>query len=437
MDIENPHRPGEDRHSELKHAAPVTDIARSGIPALVHPGMGFKEFVIIMAALMAMNALAIDSMLPALPQIGHSLGIEVFNQRQWIITAYLLGFGGAQIIYGTLSDRFGRKPVLLAGICIYALASLLASQAGSFEFMIAARVAQGIGAASTRVLAVSIIRDCYSGRVMARIMSLAFIVFLAAPIIAPSIGQGILLLAPWPWIFSVLAAFGILMLCWTGFRLPETLHAEDRMPIQFGRVTNAFRLALTTRISVLYMLAMTLIMGALFGFINSVQQVFADVFALPQWFTTVFALVAIFMGLAALLNSRIVVRMGTRRVSHAALVGFIVFSVVHCAVAVAGLESIWTFAVLQALTMFCFGLVTSNFNAIAMEPLGHIAGTASSVQGFVTTVGGALIGLFVGQHFDGTVVPLTLGYAICGMLAIVLIAIAEHGRMFRSGANAG
>ena len=398
-----------------------------------HPGMGFREFVIIIAALMAMNALAIDSMLPGLQLIGEALGVAVENQRQWIITAYLLGFGSAQIVYGTLSDRFGRRPVLLAGIIIYTIASLVAAWASTFELMVVARVLQGVGAASTRVLAVSIVRDCYSGRVMARIMSLTFIVFLAAPIIAPSIGQGILLVAAWPWIFRALALFGLGMALWTWLRLPETLHDEDRIPISFGRVTQAFRIALTTRVSVGYMLAMTLILGALFGFINSVQQLFATVFGAPQWFTTVFALVAVFMAFAALLNSRIVIRLGTRRVSHSALVGFIALSALHTTTALTGHETIWTFALFQSAIMFCFGLVASNFNAIAMEPLGHIAGTASSVQGFVTTVGGALIGFFIGQHFNGTAVPLTLGFAICGCIAFGLVFFTERGRMFAPG----
>ena len=415
-----------DSETPVRDEAPVEPISR-------HPGLTFRAFVITVAALMAMNALSIDSMLPALPQIGQTLGITLDNDRQWVVTAYLLGFGGAQIIYGPLSDRFGRKPVLLVGIAIYALASLFATFAGSFTLMITARVLQGVGAAATRVLAISIVRDCYSGRPMARIMSLTFIVFLAAPIIAPSLGQAILLVAPWPVIFALLAVFGVFMLVWTAVKLPETLNAEDRLPIEFHRVAQAFRLALTTRSSVGYMLASTLVMGGLFGFINSVQQIFADVLKQPQWFTTVFACVAFFMAVAALLNSRVVLRFGMHVVSHLALLGFILCAVLHCAVAISGHESIWTFAVFQAGIFFFFGLVVSNFNTIAMEPLGHVAGTASSVQGFVTTFGGALIGFFIGQHFNGTVVPLTLGFAVTGSLAFLTIFIAERGRMFRPG----
>nr|WP_237182502.1 multidrug effflux MFS transporter [Roseomonas marmotae] len=397
-----------------------------------HAGMGFKQFVAIIAAMMMTNALAIDSMLPALPEIGHALGVTSDNQRQWIITAYLLGFGAPQIIYGPLADRFGRKPVLLTGFVIYTLASILAMFSGSFATMLLARVLQGTGAAATRVLAVSIVRDCYSGRKMAQVMSLAFIVFLAVPVVAPSLGQLIVLVAPWPFIFLALAVFGGAVGIWITLRLPETLHPEDRMPIAAGRIMAAFRLALTNRQAVGYMLAMALMLGGLFGFINSAQQVFADTFRAPELFTTIFAAVAMAMAIASLLNARLVGRFGTRRISHTMLLGYIGFAVVHAAVALSGHESLLTFSLLQAGMMFCFGLTGPNFGSMAMEPLGHIAGTASSVQGFVTTVVGALIGFFVGQQFDGTTAPLMLGFAGCGIMALVLVLFAERGQLFRS-----
>ncbi|WP_244548439.1 multidrug effflux MFS transporter [Bosea vaviloviae] len=400
-------------------------------PALPRHGMSFRSFVTLTAALMAVNALAIDSMLPALPEMAETLGIMEANHRQWIVTAYLLGFGVAQIVYGTLSDRFGRRPVLLFGLGLYVLASIAAAFAGSFEAMMWARIVQGVGAAATRVLAVSIVRDCYSGRDMARVMSLAMIVFLAVPILAPSIGQAILWVAPWRWIFGVLTIFGASVMLWAAFRLPETLHEEDRKPIEFHSVVAAFRTTLTTRVAVGYMLAMAFVIGGLFGFINSAQQVFVDVFAAPQLFTIIFALIAGFMAVASLVNSRIVVRLGMRRVSHAALLGYIAFTGTHALVALTGHESLWSFTALQGGAMFCFGLLAPNFGALAMDPLGHVAGTASSVQGFVTTVGGALIGFYIGQHFDGTVVPLTLGFSLCGLAALGIVLVAEKGRLFR------
>ncbi len=407
--------------------------ARAATTPPANLGMGFKQFVALIAALMAVNALAIDSMLPALPAIGNSLGVGDENQRQWIVTAYLLGFGAAQIVYGPLADRFGRKPVLMAGIGAYVAFSGLAAFSTSFAMLLVARALMGVGAAATRVLAVSVVRDCFSGRDMARVMSLAFIVFLAVPILAPSVGQIVMLFGPWRWVFGGLGCFGATVLCWTALRLPETLRPADRLPFSPGRIAGAFRLALTSRIAVGYMLAMTLVLGALFGFINSAQQVFADTLAAPKLFTAVFAFIAGFMALSSFLNARIVGRLGPRRVSHLALCGFIAVSAVHALVSVSGHETLVSFAVLQAGVMFCFGLVASNFGSLAMEPLGHVAGTASSVQGFVTTFGGALLGFFVGQHFDGTTVPLSIGFTGYGLAALGVVLVAERGRLFGAG----
>ena len=394
--------------------------------------MGFAQFVALIASMMAINALSIDAMLPALPQMGADLGVAEPNGRQWIITAYLLGFGVSQLAYGPLADRYGRRPVLLAGLGLYTLFTVAAAFANSFEMLLVARALQGVGTASTPVLSISIVRDCYSGRRMARVMSLTFIVFLTAPIVAPSMGQAILLVAPWHWIFAALALFGAAVAIWSAVKLPETLHPRDRVPLSVAGVLGAFRLALTHRMAVGYMLASTLALGSLFGFINSAQQVFADALGAPGLFTTVFALIAGFMGVSSFLNSRIVERLGTRRVSHTALLGFIAFAALHALVALSGHETLLTFAVLQSAMMFCFGLVGSNFGAMAMEPLGHIAGTGSAVQGFVTTTGGALIGFGIGQLFDGTTVPLTLGFTACGLSALAVVLWTEHGRLFRS-----
>jgi len=261
--------------------APTPPAEIEAKPSLPAKGPGFAEFVCLIAVMMALNALAIDAMLPALPHIGQDLGVTNENSRQWIITAYLLGFGGAQLFYGPLSDRYGRRPVLFAGIGVYVAFSVLAAFAHSFDLLILSRVGMGVGAAATRVLAVSIVRDRYVGRTMARVMSLSFLVFLGVPIIAPAVGQMIMLVAPWPWIFGVFALSGGAFLIWAGLRLPETLHPEDRMPINLGRIAGAFRFALTHRQGMGYTLAMTVISGALFGFINSSQQIFFDVFKAP------------------------------------------------------------------------------------------------------------------------------------------------------------
>ncbi|GGF40865.1 Bcr/CflA family drug resistance efflux transporter [Aliidongia dinghuensis] len=403
--------------------------------ATPHAGMGFREFVALIAAIMAVNALAVDTMLPALPDIGQSLAIPTENARQWVVTAYLLGFGAAQIVYGPLADHFGRKPILLGGLAAYTIFSLAAGLSVSFEMMLIARVLQGIAAASSRVLVISIVRDCYGGRKMARVMSLAFIVFLAVPILAPSIGQLIMLAFPWRSIFIGLTLFGIAVLAWAALRLPETLHEEDRQPTSIASVVHAFRLTVSNRVAVGYMCGQTLMYGGLVGFINSAQQVFVDVFQAGRLFTTIFALIAVFMAISSVLNARFVGRYGTRVISHSALIGYIVVAGGHATLAIAGHETLVTFALCQSAMMFCFGLVGPNFGAMAMEPLGHVAGTASSVQGFVSTVVGALIGFYVGQHFNGTVTPLTLGFTGCSSLALIAVLWAERGRLFQPTAS--
>jgi DHA1 family bicyclomycin/chloramphenicol resistance-like MFS transporter len=392
--------------------------------------MGFREFVAFIAGLMATNAIAIDSMLPALPEIGESLQIDTANHTQLVITAYLLGFGGAQLVYGTLADRFGRRKVLLFGLALYTVASIGALFAGSLEVMLAARALQGVGSAATRILAITIVRDCYSGSHMARVMSLAFLVFLSVPILAPSIGQAIMLVAPWRAIFLMLCLLGGILFVWTLTRLPETLHPEDRSPISLGAVTHAFDLIVHSRVTVGYVLAMTMVMGGLFGFINSAQQVFADAFDAEELFTLIFAMIAVFMAASSLLNARVVEKLGMRRVSHAALFGYCAVTLVHAAVVLADAENIWTFSALQGAMMFFFGLMVSNFNSMAMEPVGHIAGTASSVLGFVSTAGGALLGFALGQHFDGTTLPLTMGFVMLSLAAVAFVLFAERGRLF-------
>ncbi|KQS57715.1 MFS transporter [Brevundimonas sp. Leaf363] len=404
----------------------MTDIAMPRKSA----GPGFVEFVCLIALMMALNALAIDSMLPALPHIGVDLGVANENSRQWVVTAYLLGFGAAQLAYGPLADRYGRRPILFIGIGLYVLFSLMAALAPTFETLIAARFAMGLGSAATRVLAVSIVRDRFEGRTMAKVMSLSFLVFLGVPILAPSLGTLIMLVAPWRYIFGVLAFAGLALIVWAYIRLPETLRPEDRLPIEPTRILSAFREALTNRISLGYTLGMTAITAALFGFINSAQQIVFDVFDQGQHFALIFALLASGIAVASIVNARLVVKLGSRKIAHTALLGFTAFAALHAAVALSGHESIWTFGVLQGLTMFCFGLIAGNFGAMAMEPMGHIAGTASSAQGFLSTIAGSLGGFFIGQHFNGTVVPFVTGLTVCGLLAIGAVLFAERGRLF-------
>ena len=396
-----------------------------------HPGMGFKEFVGLMAALMAINAIAIDAMLPALGQIGQALGVIHANERQWIITAYMLGYGATQIFYGTLADRFGRKPVLLCGLAGYTVFTLAIAASHSFEALLAGRALQGVAAASTRVVSVSVVRDCYAGRPMARVMSLALIVLIGVPVFAPSAGQLMLLVAPWQGIFLALGAFGFTVLLWVWLRLPETLHAEDRKPIALRTITETFGVILGNRLSMSYTAATTMIFGAMLGFINSAQQLFTDVFHAGRLFPVIFAIIAVFIAISSLLNARLVNIMGMRKLSHGALLTFIAITGIHAILALSGRDTIWTFVILQSGMMFCLGLMMGNFGAIAMEPLGHVAGAAASVQGFLSTVIAAIIGFCLGQCFNGTDIPLELGFVTLGLGALLVVLFAEGGRLFQ------
>jgi MFS transporter, DHA1 family, multidrug resistance protein len=352
------------------------------------PGLRFPFFVALIASLMAVTPLGIDAMLPALPDIGRALNVDTENHQQWIIAIYVFGFGAAQLVYGPLSDSYGRKPLLVTSLCLFTILSIVAGLSTSFAALLIARLFQGIAGAAGRVLVVSIVRDCFAGRQMARVMSIAFMIFLAVPILAPSIGQLILLFGNWRLIFYVLAGFAALIAVVASTKLRETLHPEYRRPIAIGTIAQAIWRTLTNRNAIGYTLALTFVFGALMGFINSIQQIFAHIFHAPERFPLVFACIGVAMAFAAFTNARIVERVGTRRVSHTALIGMIALGGIHSLVAVSGYESILTFTILQSATMFCFGLLGSNFGSMAMEEVGEIAGTASSVQGFVSTCWG-------------------------------------------------
>jgi len=393
--------------------------------------IGFAEFVALAAALMATGALGIDAMLPALPAIGRSLDIADANQRQFIVSAFLGGLGVGQIIHGPLADRFGRRTVLLWALSAYVACNIAAGLAGRFTLLLAARLAGGMMVAATRVATIAMVRDCYHGRAMARVMSMAFMVFMLAPILAPAFGQAILLFGGWRLIFWVIAALSTIVIAWLWSRVPETLAVADRRPISLRTLAASWRRTAGDRFSLGYTLASTCLMGALYGYLNSIQQIMADVFGRPGLLGVVFAGSAGAMALASLTNARAVMRVGTRRLSHGALVLLILVSCIHLGVALAGWETLWGFGLLQAATLACFGMSTSNFSAMAMERMGEIAGSASSIQGFTSITGGVVIGAVIGQAFDGTTAPLAAGFAVAGLGALALVLVTERGRLFR------
>lgn len=392
--------------------------------------MGMREFIICMAAIQASGALAIDVMVPALGQMAVSLHLGDGNERQWVISAFLLAIAAGQLVYATLADSFGRRRALLVGLGLYALGSFAAALAPNFTVLLVARAVQGLGSAGTGVLSTAIVRDCYAGRRMAQINSLTFMVFLGAPIVAPSLGQALLRVAPWPAIFVALVLYAVGIALWVAVRLPETQHVEDRHPVAVAPTLAALRLILSTRVALGYTAAFMLLLGAWLGFIDSAQQVFAQVFHVLPLFPAIFASCSLSMAAAALLNARLVERLGMRRLAHAALLGFGVVALAQVGAALSGHDTLWVFAVLQGFMMFGFGLFAGNCGAIALEPLGHVAGTAAAVQGFATTLGATLIGAFIGQGFDDSLVPLCLGFVVCGAGALVVTLWTERGRLF-------
>lgn len=396
---------------------------------LPHPGVSGREFVALIALLMAVGALGTDLMLPALPAIGHGLAVGA-NTTQYVITAYTLGFGFGQLFFGPLADRYGRKPVLVVSIAGFVVLSLIAGFASSFPMLIAARVLQGGFGAATRVLVTSVVRDCYSGRRMARVMSLASMLFFAVPILAPSLGVLVLQFGDWRANFWTLAGLGAFILVWTSWRLPETLDPQARRPISVSSIADAYRQTLRNRFSLGYTLGMMTMFGALMGYISSSEQIVSQVFHAGDRFPLIFAIIAIAMGTAIFGNAKLVERFGTRKLSHGATLAVIVISAVHLAVALTGHETLTSFVVLQALQLAAAGLIGSNFSAMAMAPVGHIAGTAASIQGFTSNVGAALIGIAIGQQFDGSTVPVAAGYLLCGVTVLAIILVTERGRLF-------
>lgn len=392
-----------------------------------------REFIAIIASLMAMGALGIDTMLPALPEIGSALHVANPNHRQFVIAAFGAGFGMAQIVHGPLADRFGRRRLLLCALVAYAAMNILAALAASFPLLLAARFLGGTMVAASRVATVAMVRDCYSGRAMARIMSLAFMVFMAVPVAAPALGAAILWVGNWRTIFWVIAAAALILAAWIAIRLPETLHEEDRRPIEARAVLAGWRATLSDRLSLGYTVAAAALTGALYGYLGSIEQIMADTFDRPRLLIVIFATTAGMMMIANLVNSRLVMRLGMRRLGHGAVAALSVLSVLHLLLVLAGFETLVTFGVVQAFTLACFALATSNFSSLAMERMGHIAGTASSVQGFLALTLGSAIGALIGTAFDGTTVPLTCAFLAAGLAALVAAAITERGRLFHPG----
>ncbi|MGE4321411.1 MAG: multidrug effflux MFS transporter [Sphingobium sp.] len=404
--------------------------APSDAPKPPRKDIRFLEFVLLGAALMAMNALSIDPMLPALPDIGRDLRITQPNDRQLIISVYFIGLGIGSLVFGVLSDRFGRKPVLGTALALFILSTIACAVAPGFTLMLVGRACAGFFAGASRVITISIVRDRHSGDAMARVMSLIMAIFMVVPVIAPAFGQVILWFAPWRWIFWVLAAIAMPVLLWMVVRLPETLPSERRLALKPRIIGRTIATVFTIRQSIGYMVASGIVTGGMIGFLVSVQQIVFDVFDAGPLFPLVFALIAGGMGAGSLLNSRLVARFGARPMSHAALAALIAVAIVHMIVIKAGGENIATFIGLMSLTLLTIAFTGANFSAIAMEPFSRGAGTASSFQAFLVTVLSALLGAAIGHAFDGTAMPLALGLLASAVAALLVVLWAERGRLF-------
>jgi DHA1 family bicyclomycin/chloramphenicol resistance-like MFS transporter len=381
----------------------------------------FAEFVGLTALLISLTAMSIDIMLPSLPQIGAAFSVAHANETQQIITSYMVGLGFGQLVWGPLSDRFGRKLLLLLGLFVFVLGSLACLLAPAFGVMLAARMVQGFGGAAARVISVAIVRDLFAGRQMARVMSTVMTVFIAVPIFAPSVGQALAHVGNWRWIFYVLLAAGLIGMLWAGNRLSETARPGTA---SLGFVAGCLAV-LRNRVTLGYTIAGGFMFGCLVSYISSAQQIFVDVYGLGTWFPVMFGALASSLAVASFTNARLVQRLGMRRASHTALIALIAVSLAMTLASIAGRPPLAVFGPLMAGAFFCFGLIFANFNAIAMQPMAHVAGTAASLIGFFSTMTGAALGWFVGRMFDGTVRPISIGFLLLGIAAFVCVFTVE------------
>lgn len=390
--------------------------------------MGYAEFIALMALIMSTVALSTDAVLPALPMIGDALGTVDENSRQLVVGVLFLGLAVSQALFGPLSDSLGRKPIIYLGFGLFAFGSLISIWATSFDMMLIGRFVQGFGAAAPRVISVAIIRDRFEGRQMAKTTSLIMTIFILVPVFAPAVGQLILTFAHWHgifWLFIVMAAATAL---WVGRRLPETLPPERRYPLSFRRVGSAFREVVSHRMAMGYLLAAASLLSALIGYVTSAQQILQDLYGLGELFPVAFGALASSLGLASFVNSRTVTSLGVRKTIRMALTAMIVLTAASATSAFLydGLPPLWLVFMFFVPMFFCLGMLFGNMNALAMQPMGHIAGSAAAVIGTGTTALSAMLGSLVGQAFDGTILPLAVSFLVFTVLALVFSVWAER-----------
>lgn len=397
------------------------------------PELGRIEFTTMVAMIMASTALGIDLMLPAFGDIRSAFDLPADSTAvAGIVTAYFVGLAVAQLFYGPIADRFGRKTTLYAGYALYVVGAVGAALAPSLVALYLARFVWGVGAAGPRVVALSVIRDRFEGDRMARAMSFVMAIFIVVPVLAPALGAGILAVSSWRWVFASCALYAVAVALWAR-RLPETLKPEHRLELTMDRVLRAGRFVIGNRQTLGYTMAIAALFGAFSSYLASSELVIRDVFGRPELFPLIFGAIAAVIGATMLVNGTLVGRFGVRRLAHAALLAFVVMGAALTAFAVlsGGTPPLWPYLIGLAAMLGFYGLIFPNFNTIAMIPMGAVAGTAAAVIGTVSTAGGALLGALLDRRFDGTVTPLTVGFFILGSVCLGCVVWAERGRLFR------
>jgi MFS transporter, DHA1 family, multidrug resistance protein len=394
--------------------------------------LGQAEFTSLLALSMALAALGIDLMLPAFSAMRADLGLAPDSTAiSAVVTAYFLGLAAGQVVYGPLADRFGRRPILYLGYGVYAFGALAATLSPSLSLLVIARFVWGLGAAGPRVITLAAIRDTFEGERMSRAMSFVMAVFILVPVIAPTVGAAIVSVVSWRYLFGLCIVAVAIVAVW-GVRMPETLRHEDRLELSLRRIGRAAREVVSHRETIGYTFALTALYGVFLSYIGSAEIIFSVAFGRPEAFPFIFGGLGLVMGAAMLLNARVVGRLGTRRLAHGVLVGYVVAAAGVAALAVLtdGQPPLWAFLIGLGTMVFSHALLIPNLNTIAMAPMGAIAGTASSVIGSVQLAVGAALGAMLDRAFDGTVLPISLGFLGYGLLCLGLVLVAERGRLF-------
>lgn len=394
--------------------------------------LGGKEFIALMALLMSLTALSIDAMLPALSQIGTSLGVENANDNQLILSTIFLGMSLGIMIYGPLSDSFGRKKPIYLGISIFIIGDAISLMANDFSLMLIGRFLQGFGAAACRVVTMAMIRDKFEGKEMARVMSLIMMVFIMVPALAPSVGQLLLQFFQWRSIFFLLLAYAVIALIWLRFRQPETLVPSKRIPFSTSNILSGIKQTLSHPITLSYTLASGIIFGAFIGFLSSSQQILQQQYQTNEWFSVYFGFLALSVGISSFINSRLVMKFSMESLCLISLLVLSVNSIVFYIYASSLSEQPSLFIVMVYLSsiFMCFGALLGNLNTMALHPMGHIAGIANSVISSVATLISVVIGTLIGQSYNGSVEPLILGFLSCGLMGLVIILRIKYSRNF-------